>query len=79
MNDNFVPLYVDLIEIIGKTMTNRPSKEEAMQAVKTLLEWAGDDVSREGLIETPKRVVEAYQEWPNCTYRFWDYGQIRQT
>ena len=44
-------------------MTNRPSKEEAMQAVKTLLEWAGDDVSREGLIETPKRVVEAYQEW----------------
>jgi GTP cyclohydrolase I len=42
---------------------NRPSKEEAMQAVKTLLAWAGDDPEREGLLDTPKRVVEAYEEW----------------
>ena len=36
-----------------------PSREEAMRAVKTLIAWAGDDPEREGLIETPKRVVKA--------------------
>ena len=36
---------------------SKPSREEAMQAVKTLIEWAGDDPTREGLVETPKRVV----------------------
>ena len=45
------------------TFTNRPSKEEAMAAVRTLLAWAGDNPEREGLIDTPKRVVEAYDEW----------------
>ena len=40
-----------------------PSREEAMQAVKTLIAWAGDNPSREGLIETPKRVVDAYKEF----------------
>ena len=44
-------------------MTNKPTKDEAMKAVKTLIEWAGDDPSREGLIETPKRVVKAYNEF----------------
>lgn len=44
-------------------MSNRPSKEEAMNAVTTLLRWAGDDPTREGLIDTPKRVVEAYEEF----------------
>ena len=44
-------------------MSNKPTKEEAMKAVKTLIEWAGDDPSREGLIETPKRVVKAYKEF----------------
>lgn len=43
--------------------TKRPSKEEAMKAVKTLISWAGDNPSREGLIDTPKRVVEAYEEF----------------
>ena len=42
---------------------NKPSREEAMQAVKTLIEWAGDDPMREGLVETPKRVVAAYEEF----------------
>jgi GTP cyclohydrolase I len=42
---------------------NRPTKEEAKKAVETLLRWAGDDPTREGLIDTPKRVVEAYEEW----------------
>ncbi|CAL4866804.1 GTP cyclohydrolase 1 [Asticcacaulis sp. MM231] len=45
------------------TYTNRPSREEAMAAVKTLLAWAGDDPEREGLLDTPKRVVDAYGEW----------------
>ena len=40
-----------------------PSREEAMQAVKTLIAWAGDNPNREGLIETPKRVVDAYKEF----------------
>ena len=34
-----------------------------MRAVKTLIAWAGDDPEREGLIETPKRVVNAYKEF----------------
>ncbi len=41
----------------------RPSRKEAEQAVRTLLRWTGDDPDREGLRETPKRVVRAYQEW----------------
>ena len=41
----------------------RPSRQEAEEAVRTLLRWAGDDPRREGLIDTPKRVVKAYEEW----------------
>ena len=41
----------------------RPSREEALKAVRTLLAWAGDDPDREGLKDTPKRVVDAYGEW----------------
>ncbi len=40
----------------------RPSREEAEDAVRVLLSWAGDDPTREGLLETPKRVVKAYDE-----------------
>jgi GTP cyclohydrolase I len=40
----------------------RPSREEAEAAVRTLLAWTGDDPAREGLIDTPKRVVKAYEE-----------------
>jgi GTP cyclohydrolase I len=40
----------------------RPSREEAEAAVRVLLRWAGDDPSREGLRDTPKRVVKAYEE-----------------
>ena len=43
--------------------SNKPSKEKAMDAVRTLIEWAGDDPNREGLIETPKRVVNAYMQF----------------
>jgi len=41
----------------------KPSREEAMEAVKVMLAWAGDDPTREGLLETPKRVVKAYEEF----------------
>jgi len=41
----------------------RPSPEEAMEAVRTLIRWAGDDPGREGLLGTPDRVVRAYQEF----------------
>jgi GTP cyclohydrolase I len=41
----------------------RPSREAAMEAVRTLIAWAGDDPNREGLLDTPKRVVNAYGEW----------------
>ncbi|HZH42490.1 MAG TPA: GTP cyclohydrolase I FolE [Lysobacter sp.] len=40
-----------------------PSREQAEAAVRTLLRWAGEDPSREGLIDTPRRVVEAYRDW----------------
>lgn len=43
--------------------TSRPTREEAEAAVRTLIAWAGDDPTREGLLDTPKRVVKAYQEF----------------
>jgi GTP cyclohydrolase I len=42
---------------------NRPTREEAMEAVRTLIAWSGDNPDREGLLDTPKRVVDAYGEW----------------
>jgi GTP cyclohydrolase I len=44
-------------------MTEKPSREEALAAVKTLISWAGDDPTREGLVETPDRVIRAYREF----------------
>jgi GTP cyclohydrolase IA len=41
----------------------RPSRKKAEQAVETLLLWAGEDPRREGLIDTPRRVVTAYEDW----------------
>jgi len=41
----------------------RPSRDEAEEAVRTLIAWAGDDPAREGLVDTPQRVVDAYEEW----------------
>ncbi|MEM7171297.1 MAG: GTP cyclohydrolase I FolE [Pseudomonadota bacterium] len=43
--------------------SERPSREEAMEAVVTLLRWAGDDPEREGLIGTPDRVVRSYEQF----------------
>ena len=48
-------------------MATRPRKSvrqrEAEEAVRTLLRWAGEDPAREGLVDTPRRVVEAYRDW----------------
>ena len=41
----------------------RPSRKQAEEAVHTLLLWAGEDPSREGLRATPRRVAQAYEEW----------------
>jgi GTP cyclohydrolase I len=49
---------------VGKTSgAARPSREEAEEAVRTLIRWAGDDPAREGLLGTPNRVVRAYEEF----------------
>jgi GTP cyclohydrolase IA len=41
----------------------RPTREEAEEAVRILIRWAGDDPAREGLLGTPDRIVRAYQEF----------------
>ena len=41
---------------------SRPSENEALAAVRTLIQWAGDDPDREGLLDTPRRVIKAYRE-----------------
>ena len=46
-----------------KNPTSKPTRKEAEDAVRTLISWAGDDPKREGLIETPKRVVKSYEEF----------------
>jgi GTP cyclohydrolase I len=47
----------------GRRDGQRPTRAEAEAAVRTLIRWAGDDPAREGLLDTPKRVVKAYEEW----------------
>ena len=44
-------------------MVEHPTRQEAEKAVRTLIRWVGDDPDREGLIDTPKRVVKAYEEF----------------
>ncbi|MFZ4067121.1 MAG: GTP cyclohydrolase I FolE [Phenylobacterium sp.] len=48
---------------VGLEPLRRPTREEAMEAVRTLIAWAGDDPRREGVLDTPKRVIDAYQDW----------------
>jgi GTP cyclohydrolase I len=50
------------LSVVGIADT-RPSREQAEKAVRTLIEWAGDDPDREGLRDTPARVVRAYEEY----------------
>lgn len=47
---------------MGKTK-NKPTREDAEEAVRTLIRWTGDDPAREGLKDTPKRVVKSFEEF----------------
>jgi GTP cyclohydrolase I len=52
-----------LTPVVEEPVPDRPDRAQAERAVRTLLGWAGDDPGREGLIETPARVVRAFEEW----------------
>jgi len=56
-------------EAAASSRDERPSRDEAEAAVGVLLRWIGEDPAREGLIDTPRRVVKAYEEM------FGGYGQ----
>ncbi|MBB1473216.1 GTP cyclohydrolase I FolE [Luteimonas sp. MC1782] len=43
--------------------SSKPTREQAEDAVRTLLRWSGDNPGREGLLDTPRRVVDAYGDW----------------
>jgi GTP cyclohydrolase I len=47
----------------SKVPAQRPTRAEAESAIRTLLLWAGDDPTREGLRDTPERVARAYEDW----------------
>ncbi len=49
--------------LVADAAVQRPSREQALEAVRTLIAWAGDNPDRPGLVDTPKRVVDAYGEW----------------
>ena len=51
------------VKTITKEISESSLEKEALEAVRTLILWAGDDHEREGLIDTPKRVVKAYKEF----------------
>jgi GTP cyclohydrolase IA len=61
MDDLVKPSTLRLVET-SKAPVDKPTREQAMEAVRTLLRWAGEDPTREGLLDTPKRVVKAYEE-----------------
>ena len=48
---------------LAGSRTAGPSREEAEEAIRTLIRWAGDDPNREGLADTPARVARAYSDW----------------
>jgi len=48
---------------VDSRSVQRPTASEAEEAVRTLLRWAGEDPAREGLLDTPGRVVRAYRQW----------------
>ncbi len=47
----------------SKGKPRKPSRKQAEEAIRTLLLWAGEDIRREGLTDTPRRVVSAYEDW----------------
>jgi GTP cyclohydrolase IA len=61
--DNLVNAKRSRAKVTEAAALEKPSREEAEAAVRTLIRWAGDDPDREGLRATPSRVVRAYEEW----------------
>ena len=53
------------LQLVDGESTAMPSREDAESAVRTLIRWAGDDPGREGLADTPARVVRSYEEFFN--------------
>lgn len=51
------------VKSLNEGSVSKPSREEAQEAVRTLLRWAGENPEREGLLDTPKRVTKAYEEF----------------
>ena len=56
------PTLSDHVRAAPEPVVPKPSREEALAAVRTLIAYAGDNPGREGLIDTPKRVIDAYEE-----------------
>jgi len=67
--DAIVSLLARHRDDVAVDASGRPTQEEAEAAVRTLIRWAGDDPNRDGLADTPQRVVRAYREF------FKGYGQ----
>jgi GTP cyclohydrolase I len=52
-----------VVKPLSQNVVVRPTREQAEEAVRTLIAWAGDDPTREGLLDTPRRVTKAYGEF----------------
>lgn len=63
------PARPSIVRDQGSSAGARPTRAQAEEAVRTLIRWAGDDPTREGLVGTPDRVVRSYEEF------FGGYGQ----
>jgi len=64
--------------VVSSEAVKRPSREEAEAAVRTLIAWAGGGPDRDGLLDTPQRVVDAYQEF-FAGYRQDAGGELQRT
>jgi GTP cyclohydrolase IA len=62
VDDVVKPLPARTAEVDADKAKGRPAREEAEAAVRTLIRWAGDNPAREGLVDTPKRVVRAFEQ-----------------
>ncbi len=60
--DAVIKTFPQLPDYLDRPATDRPSEDEVLAAVRTLIRWSGDDPDREGLVDTPKRVMKAYRE-----------------
>ncbi len=54
---------MNVTDLIKKKLEKAVTREQAEEAIKVLLAWAGDNPKREGLLDTPKRVVKAFEEY----------------